>query len=344
MSYRKIILYFFVLSVIGILVLSIIQANKPVVIKTPYLYLVQEQDSTHDKLIRTANGGVSNQVVFSGRNIQGFKVNGNKLMISEGIKYQTTKLRLVDMGDSSIKEIEFKDHYIDTIYSLKDDFIFVFENIYDSYRDYRGQLGIYRTATNTIEVINPQSYATDISQFYVNPAGTLAIFTGFNSYKFLLDLENFNNIKKFDKEFAYTSGFVDNSKIIVGEYNVSEFKVLDVSDNTEQKFNIEGKNFQEIIGRNNNYFYTFKDSEKDKDIIRFRRYDSTLASSSVMSYEKPVIDVNGEALAIAMYNKEENKTIQDVNQREFITPAIQILDVNKNILIDTNLRSKKFSF
>jgi hypothetical protein len=344
MSYRKLILYFFVFTVIGIIILSLIQANKPVTLKTPYLYLVQEQDSTHDTLIRTRNAGASNETVFSGRNIQGFKVNGNKLMISEGLKYQKTKLRLVDLTNSEIKEIDFAEHYIDTIYSLKDDFIFVFENVYESYRDYRGQIGIYRTTTNTIEVINPQSFATDVSQFYVNPAGTLAVFTGFNSYKFLLDLENLNNIKKFEKDYSYTSGFVDNNRIIVAEYNNAEFKVLNVADNSEETFKIEGKNFQDIISRNNVYFYSYKDSEKDKDTIRFRKLNGTITSNSYMSYEKPVIDNNGEALAVAVYNKDENKTIQDVNQREFITPAIQILDINKNILIDTNLRAKKFSF
>jgi hypothetical protein len=344
MSYRKLLTYFFGLVIIGIITLTLIQANKPITIKTPYLYLVQELDSTHDTLIRTNDGGVSRDTIFSGRNIQGFNVNGSKLLISEGLKYQTTRLRLVDMITNVIQEIDFKDHYIDTIYKLKEDFIFIFENINDSYRDYRGQIGILRTATNKIEVINPQSLATDVSQLYVNPSGTLAVFTGFNSFKFLIDLENFENIKKFDKDYSYTSGFVDDSRIIIADYNNAEFFVRNVSDNTDEKLSIEGKNFQDILGKNNQYYYSYKDSDKDKDTIKFRKLNATINSNSFMSYEKPVLEPKGQYFAIAVYNKDENKIIQDVNQREFITPAIHILDTSKNTFFESNLRAKKFSF
>jgi hypothetical protein len=344
MTFNKILRYFFIVAIIGIVILSLIQANKPVTIKTPYLYLVQEQDSTHDDLIRTSDGGVSKDTIFKGRNIQGFSVNGNKLLISEGIKYQTTILRLVDLTNNKITEIDFKDHYVDSIHKVKDDFIFIFEDIYETYRDYRGQIGILKTATNTIEVINPQSYATDVSQLYVNPSGTLAIFTGFNSYKFLIDLQNFENIKKLEKEYSYTSGFVDDNRIIVGEYNNAEFFVRNLADNTEEKIDIEGKNFQDILGKNNQYYYSYKDSEKDKETIKIRKLKSTINSNSFLSYEKPVLDQNSEYLAVAVYNKEENKVIQDVNQREFITPAIHILDSKKNTFFETTLRAKKFSF
>ena len=344
MSYNKIIKYFFIITIIGIIIISLVQANKPVTIKTPYLYLSQEQDSSHDNIIRTSDGGASTQTVFSGRNVQGFRVNGDKMLVSEGNRFQTTKLRLVDLNNSSIKEIDFADKYIDTIYKIKNDFIFIFEGIYEVVRDYKASIGIYRTATDKIEIINPQSFASEVSQLHVNPSGTLAVFNGLNSYRYLLDLDNFENIKKLENNYPYTAGFVDDSQLIIGDYFSSEFRVLNVTDNTEQNFPIEGKNFQEIVGKNNTYFYTFKDHIKDTTIAQIRRIGSQLPSASNLSYEKPTYDQDGEFVAVAAYNKEENKTIQDLNQREFVTPTIYLINVKKNTITETTLRSKKFLF
>jgi hypothetical protein len=341
--FQRTIKWFFIICIISLITLLLLQSNKPLPIKTPYLYINQAIDTSTSRIIRTSDGGKTKDIVYEGKNIQNFAINGELIMVAEGLKSQKSALKIFNIKDKKIQDIDFKDKHVDKILSFQDKFLMLFEDASQGYRNYRGQIGIYNPITKIFDNPNPQFYATDVSQLYINPSGNLAVFTGFNSYKFLMDLNNYNNITRLE-EYNYTSGFMDESSLISANYNKIEVKTTDVVTGKSEFRTLPKPQFQEIIGIKDEVYYTERVENIEYNKYVLYKLNRNLIVDSGTSYENLLSDKDHNYIAMSTYTDLEQKDRTDVKKQQAIEPTIQIIDTKKDLIINTNIQGKQYTW
>ncbi len=346
MSFNSTIKWFFVSSAILLIVLSIYQSNKPVNFITDNLYVLEVVNSQEDRLIKTNNVGVTKSVIYEGKKIQNFGVNQGKLLIATGQKNKKSTIELINLSDKSTKLIELGDQYVSKIIPVNIKFVFLYEEVSEGFRAYKAKIGIIDIATMQISNPNPSFLANDVAELYANREGTLAVFSGFNGYKYLLDLVNTDNIVRIPTGFNFTANFINQKTLVAGLYNNENIMFIDLVTNNVEKKTLESKYFESILATNNgNLFYTIKNGDEYSSLYRLTDLNKSINFvSSSESFKDPIIDNKEQYLA---FKKISNETIQiekDYSKVGTINSQILVYDTKSKQVQNSGLMGIKYQF
>jgi hypothetical protein len=342
MSFKNIIISFFTITTLICLALIVLQSNKPISLKTPYMYYLTTDSN---QIFRTNNAGESKDLVYQSEKIRNFGVNYDTLMLIKGEDNKASKISYLRLNkDSDVNEIEFENKYIDEVYSIKDKFLILFEEMNGELRSYRGQLAIIDLNTKKIEYPNPNFYVTDVSQVHVNQQGSFVVFNGFNGYKFVMDLNNFENIKKLEDNYSYLGGFIDETNLIGANYQTKKVNTYDIVNNSKKEYDLEAANFQEIRGGNNEIYYTITKSDNTDNKKYLRKINGLISSNTDFSYEDMITEKTDKYMILGAYDHQDLKNRLDLIKSRNVFQKIFILDIQKSVIKDTQIRAKVFKW
>lgn len=347
MKFNNILITFFTLSIITILGLSIIQSNKPKAVLSPYIYVHEVVDQNQDRIFRSNDGGNNTENIITGSKIQAFGQNNKYILYSKGEKNKKTQLELYNNETKNSNTIFIEgDQYISKIIPIPNKFIFLYEAVSTEFRSYQARIGIYDFINNKFESPNPQLLAKDVSELYANNEGTLAVFTGFNNYKYVMDLNNYENIKRIPTNFNYTSGFINENILVAGKYNSEEVMFINLLDNSTTTSKIEYKFYESYISTDNkNLFYSVRE-DPEKNI--FYRLSDTNAMINLydteVSYITPNLSYDQQFLLFKKVTKENQEKEKDYKISGSINNQIGILDIKKNYTVITPMKGVGYQF
>ncbi|MGL4759410.1 MAG: hypothetical protein ACRCXZ_08795 [Patescibacteria group bacterium] len=347
MKFKNIIISFFAISIILILGNLVLQVNKSKPIRTSYIYSLEVIDSNQDRIVRSNDGGQKIETLVNGKKIQTFAQNSNFLMIAFGERSKPTTLEIQEIGQNKSTKIELeKQNYISKIIPIKDKFIFLYEEIADEYRSYKAKIGIYDLISKKFDSPNPDFLATDVSELFANKEGSLAVFTGFNNYKYVLDLKNYNNIKKIDTRFNYTSGFINERMLVAGMYNSEEIFLIDLINNQVESKKIDQKFFDSFVATDDkNIFYSVKHDGQDSK--NYRISDTNLVFNLFdinSSYRSLILSNDQKHIAYKKTSLETQEKERDYKLIGTFNYDLGIIDIQKSFNQDTPLKGIHYQF
>lgn len=334
---------FFVVSIALSLGLIGLQRIKPIQVRTPNLYVLQNEKDNQDRIIKTNDGGNSYEVLYNDTNIQNFGVSGSSILVSKGERFKTSTVSVYDMSSKTSQPLDLKDKYIEKIFSLSDRFVFLYEDMLEGNRTYRSVLGVFNPKTKTLENPNPQFFAVDVANVIIHPNQNTIMFSGFGGYRYLMDLNNYEKVLKLDTKFSYVSSFIDEVRFINSNYNANEFFLYDLSNKTNTSIPLKNRYFQDIVGSSEKYFYNYTDVDLKSNKYIVSDKDGPLTPpDSKSSYEFMNIDPKGEFIAVSEF--QESELVFKNNVSKNIQPTLQIIDINKKSVTTNKLRFKSYTW
>jgi hypothetical protein len=346
MTFEKTIICFFAGSIATLIGLTVYQSNIPVNLNTSNLYVLEVISPSEDRIIRTKDVGKTKTTVYSGRKIQQFAVNSDKLLITSGEKYKKSYLELINLNNNTSKVIDVGDNYVSKIIPVKNKFVFLYEEVKEGFSAYRAKIGILDLQTEQFTSPKPSYITNEITELYANKEGTLAVFTGFNNYKYIIDLANTENVIKIDTNFNYTANFINENILVAGKYNDENVMFINVSNKSVEKKTLESKYFDSIISNtNNNLFYTVKNGDETSKTYRLTDINKTLNfNSSDSSYTNPILDSTEQFLAFKKSSLEIINIEKEYSKIDSVNSDIVVYDTKTRQAQSSGLKGIKYQF
>jgi hypothetical protein len=219
--------------------------------------LVQQSlfDGINDRIIKTKDNLKSYDTLFSAPNIQDFETTKNQLLVTTGIKNQESTLQLVDLKSKVIKPIKYSNKYVGQIIAGADKFAMLVEDLKefegDNIRTYKSKLAMITEQNQQVVDLNPQFLATQVDNIFINPSGSLLVFTGLGDARYLLDLEDTNNITKINNlESGLNLGFINDSQLALTGYSLgseTRIKFADIVNDQSSFTSLNNEKFSQIV-------------------------------------------------------------------------------------------------
>lgn len=219
--------------------------------------LVQQSlfDGVNDRIIKTKDNLKSYDTIFTAPNIQDFETTKNQLLVTTGIKSQESKLQLVDIKSKVIKPIEYSNKYIGQIIAGADKFVMLVEDLKEfegnNIRTYKSKLAMITEQNQKVVDLNPQFLATQVDNIFINPSCSLLVFTGLGDARYLLDLEDTNNITKINNlESGLNLGFINDSLLALTDYSLgseTRIKFVDIINDQSSFTSLNNEKFSQIV-------------------------------------------------------------------------------------------------
>jgi hypothetical protein len=345
-------IYFFVISSLSIVAITLatLSYQKSLTINLPTLYVLQRKyNQTSDRIIRTDGLLNSPETIFESADIQLFSVVNNKMIVATGKKLTNSNLQLVDLVKKKVESIESPEGYITEMVSGGEKVVFALDKIVDGFPERKSILNIFSVATKQFTQPKVQNFAVSVSNLHLSGDNQLLLFSGFGSYHYVVDMDNFESVTKIQTKMNYSTGFdYTNKKILAAGFYSKDFKLVDVNNGIETAYSLPTDSFKDIVlaRAGSDIYFSIKNAPANdykSKIFKFGKLgNSDLIKSEIFSYELPKIDKSDRFIALESYSKVDLEKTEDFRvaglQVRPPSATIVVFDTKTQQLINTGLK------
>ena len=227
------------------------------------LVLQAKFDGKNDRIIKTKDSLKEFDTIFESPNIQDFGSTKTQLLVTTGAENEASTLQLVSLKSKEIKKIDYVDKYVGKIVAGGDRFAMQVEDMKEGKRAYSSKLAIIEGDNPQVKDFNPQFLASAAYSIYINPNGSVLVFTGVANNQYIVDLDNPETVTKLGSAERFTLGFINDNQIAFDNYLAeanARIEVLDISTNLSSYLTMANLRYDQIAinsdGKDLNYTET----------------------------------------------------------------------------------------
>ena len=275
---------------------------KNLYIEPSVLVLQTKFDGKNDRIIKTKDSLKEFDTIFESPNIQDFGSTKTQLIVTTGLEDGESRLQLVNLKSKEVKKIEYSGKFVGNILAGGDRFVMQVENIVDGKRTYSSKLGIIEGDNPQVKDFNPQFLASAAYSIFLNPNGSLLVFTGVANNQFIVDLDNPDSITKLTNTDKFTLGFINEHQIAFDNYTSNDklrIELLDINTNQSSFLPLGNPRYDQIaINKDGSAInYTEIKNSRDTTTKGFKAFNySSVYFIPNYSFEKIQLDNSNDFL------------------------------------------------
>jgi hypothetical protein len=323
-----------------ILLLTVGLNARQVLIDIPTFAVINKTLGGLDKIVLYTNGPNNPQTIYEAKDIQTFAINKQNMLVSVGPLNKTSMLYSLNLSTKKIETVALAGTYfVSEIVATRNKFALSLEEVKDNTRTFQSQLGIYNPQDKQLALPKSELYATDVVNLKVNPLGNLVMFSGFNSYRYVIDIDKPESIKKLDQFFNYSSGFVDDISIMTGTYNTDQLEIYNLETGSKRPYKVSNSLFQEVLATRDaqTIFYTIKNGPEESKRYKIMSNNLPEIASSEYSYENIAIDNKSGYISYEGIPANQYEARFNAQNNYIYKPKIFFFSIKNKQIIETDI-------
>ncbi len=199
------------------------------------LVLQPKFDGTKDRIVKTKNSLRDFETIFEAPSIQDFQTTKNQLLVITGQKDKESTLQLVNIKTKEVKKITYPGKFINQAVAGGDRFVMLVEDMKNENRSYKSKLAMIVGDDPQVLDLNPQFLASTAYSIFINPSGSLLVFSGVANNQYIVDLENTETVTKLNNDNKLTIGFINEKQFAFANFLAAEGVQVEIIDlNSDQ--------------------------------------------------------------------------------------------------------------
>jgi hypothetical protein len=239
-----------VLTVVVIILMLMLEQRK-LYFEPSVLVLQSKFDGVKDRIIKTKSNLSDTEVIFESDNIQDFNATKSHLLVSTGRENQESSLQSVNIQSKETKKIQLAGKFVSEIIGAGDKFVITIEDLNAvQKRDYRKKIAYIATGNDMVVEFNPQFLAANVDDVFVNPSGSLVVFTGVGNTDYIADLDDSQKITKLTSDNLSLIGFINDRQLAFIDYNNeagTQVVIKDMVTDSSDYINLNGEKFGQLV-------------------------------------------------------------------------------------------------
>jgi hypothetical protein len=214
------------------------------------LVLQSKFDGVKDRIVKTKDNLASFDTVFEAADIQDFETTKTQLLVSTGQTDKESTLQLVDLKTKQVKKLNFVGNFVSKMAAGGDKFVLLVEDMKNQLRSYKSRLAMVVGSTQEVQDLNPQFLATAAYSIFINPSGSLLVFSGVANNQYLVDLDNLSDVTKLESDTRLTLGFVNDKQLAFANFLAADgvqVEVLDIGTDKSQFYSLGSDKYNQIM-------------------------------------------------------------------------------------------------
>ena len=224
------------------------------------LVLQSKFDGVKDRIIQSKDSLKDFETIFEAPNIQDFQATKSQLLVITGQKDGESSLQLVNIKTKQVKKIDYTGKFINEIVAGGDKFVMLVEDLKNDSRSYKSKLAMIVGDNPQVQDLNPQFLASTSYSIFINPSGSLLIFSGVANNQYIVELDNLESVTKLNNDTRLTLGFINEKQIAFANYlaiDGVQVEVLDLSSDQSVFYPLGNEKYNQIVlstdGKSINY-------------------------------------------------------------------------------------------
>jgi hypothetical protein len=214
------------------------------------LVLQSKFDGSRDRIVKIKDNLSDFETIFEAPDIQDFGATKTQLLVTTGQKDKESGLQLVNIKSKAAKALNYPGKYVSEIVAGGDKFVLLVEDVNSDFRTYKSKLGMIVGDSLGVQDLNPQFLASAAYSIFINPSGSLLVFSGVANNQYVVDLDNPQSAIKLDTDTKLTLGFVNEKQLTFTNYLAVggvQVEVLDLSDDQTKTYFLGNEQYNQIV-------------------------------------------------------------------------------------------------
>jgi hypothetical protein len=217
----------------------------------PSVLVLQENfEGDKDRIVKTKDSLNDFETIFEALDIQDFQATKTQLLVLTGQKDKQSSLELVNIKTKESKKIDYSGKFVSELVAGGDKFVMLVEDMNGEYRSYKSKMAMVTESSPQVQDLNPQFLATAAYSIFINPSGSLLLFSGVANNQYVVDLDNLESVTKLNMDTKLTLGFINDKQLAFANYLASDgvqVEILDLlTDQTKTGF-LGNEQYNQIV-------------------------------------------------------------------------------------------------
>ena len=199
--------------------------------KEPSVLVLQSKfDGTKDRIIKTKDSLREFETIFEAPSIQNFQATKNQLLVVTGQKDKESNLQLVGIKTKEVKKIDYPGKFINEMVSGGDKFVMLVEDIKNEKRSYKSKLAMIVGDNPQVQDLNPQFLASTAYSIFINPSGSLLVFSGVANGQYIVDLDSPESVTTLNNDNKLLLGFINDKQLAFANFLAVDGVRVEITD------------------------------------------------------------------------------------------------------------------